>query len=514
MSEIVRIATYTRISTDEVTQPYSLGAQHDRLDAFVASQPGWQTVARYTDQASGKSLERAALTELRAAAAAGRFELLLVYRVDRLSRNLGQLASLVDELAQHGVGFRSATEPFDTANPAGRMLVQLLGSFAEFERASLLDRIGAGMERKASRGEWCGGTPPYGYLKPRGTTILQPDPATAPVVGSVFRRYVETREGAHQIAVWLDREGHRTRAGGLWSTTSMLALLRNRAYIGEVSFRGVWGPGAHEPIVERDLFEAVQAILDARAGDPALRRTNPSDYLLSTLPFVCDRCGHPMVGASARGRGGVRYAYYACTTRAKRGPAACDQPRLSKDGLEEAVLAQMTEVYADTGLVAAALEDAAAAGRVAQAEAKQANETLRREAAEVRRKLARYFAAFEAGSLDALLVQSRLAELQAQLAVIEAHLAETPRSDAGTPSGPVEAALVSWALSQALGEVLRLGQRARTKALLRLLIGEIRVVSPDDIRPTYRVPPEVRIPNELVGEVGVEPTRRLRGTGS
>ena len=243
MSETVQVATYTRISTDETNQPYSLGAKRDRLDAFVASQPGWQVVARYPDQASGKSLERAALTELRAAAVAGRFDLLLVYRVDRLSLNLGQLVALIEELAGHGVGFRSATEPFDTANPAGRMLVQLLGSFAEFERASLLDRIGAGMERKAARGEWCGGTPPYGYRKPRGTTVLQPDPSTAPVVAGIFRRYVETREGARQVAGWLDGQGLRTRTGGRWSTTSVLALLRNRAHIGEVSFRGAWGPG-------------------------------------------------------------------------------------------------------------------------------------------------------------------------------------------------------------------------------------------------------------------------------
>ena len=514
MSAPVRVVTYTRISTDETNQPYSLGAQHDRLDAFVASQPGWQVVARYTDQASGKNLERPALKELRTAAAAGRIDLLLVYRVDRLSRNLSQLVGLIEELAGYGVGFRSATEPFDTANPAGRMLVQLLGSFAEFERASLLDRIGAGMERKASRGEWCGGSPPYGYLKPQRTTILQPDPATAPIVRSIFRRYVETRDGARQIAAWLDGQGHRTRLGGRWSTTAVLALLRNRAYIGEVSFRGVWGPGAHEPIVERELFDAAWAILEARAGDPGLRRTNPSDYLLSTLPFVCDRCGHPMVGASARGRGGVRYAYYTCTTRAKRGSAACDQPRLSKDEVEEAILTQMTEVYGDTGLVGAALEDAAAAGRLAQAEAEHAREGLAREAAELRRKLTRYFAAFEAGELNAPLVQSRLSELQAQLAAIEARLAEAAPPDGASPSGPVEAALVSWALSQALGEVLQQGQRARTKALLRLLIGEIRVVSPDDIRPIYRVPAAVRIPEERVGEVGVEPTRRSRGTGS
>jgi site-specific DNA recombinase len=500
MSSIVRVATYTRISTDEVNQPYSLGAQHDRLDAFVASQPDWQIVARYTDQASGKSLERPDLTELQAAAAAGRFDLLLVYRVDRLSRNLGQLVGLIDELQGHAVGFRSATEPFDTANPAGRMLVQLLGSFAEFERASMMDRIGAGMERKAARGEWTGGTPPYGYRKPRGTTVLQPDPATAPVVVAVFRRYVETREGARQIAAWLDGQGYRTRPGGRWSTTSVLLVLRDRAYIGEVSFRRVWSPGAQEPIVERTLFDAAQAVLDTRAADPALRRTNPTDYLLSSANLVCDRCGHPMVGASARGATGRRYAYYVCASRAVRGRSACDQARLPKDDLEAAILAQMTEVYADTGLVGAALDDAASAAQAARAEAEQAREGLTREATVLRRKLARYFAAFEAGELDARLCQARIAELQAQLTAIEARLAAAPAAEPSPAGGPVEAALVSWALSQALGRVLQQGPRARTKALLRLLIGEIRVVSPADIRPTYRVPAGVRIPEELVGE--------------
>ena len=165
----------------------------------------------------------------------------------------------------------------------------------------------------------------------------------------------------------------------------------------------------------------------------------------------------------------------------------------------------MSEVYADTGLVGAALEEAAAASRAANAEAEGAPERLTREAAELRRKLGRYLAAFEAGELDAPLVQSRLTELQAQLATIEARLAEAPRADEGSTAGPIDAAIVSWALSQALGEILRQGSRARTKALLRLLIGEIRVVSPNDIRPTYRVPAAVRIPEEVVGEGGLEP---------
>ena len=152
------VALYTRISTDETNQPYSLGAQRDRLEAFVASQPGWTITAIYEDRASGKSLERPGLTTARQAARAGLFDLLLVFRVDRLSRNLGQLASLIEELEQAQVAFQSASEPFETSTPAGRMMLQMLGVFAEFERASIIERISAGMERKARRGEWTVGT--------------------------------------------------------------------------------------------------------------------------------------------------------------------------------------------------------------------------------------------------------------------------------------------------------------------------------------------------------------------
>lgn len=514
MSGPVRVATYTRISTDETNQPYSLGAQADRLEAFVASQPDWHIVARYVDQASGKSLERPALTDARAAAAASQFDLLLVYRVDRASRNLGQLVGLIEELAGHGVGFRSATEPFDTALPVGRMLVQLLGSFAEFERATIMDRISAGMERKAARGEWTGGIPPFGYRKARGETTLSPDPATAPIVGAIFRRYVEERAGARSIAAWLDRQGQRTRTGRHWGTSSVLAVLRNRAYIGEVSFRGVWRPGGQTPLVERELFEAAAAILDERAGSTALRRTNPTDYLLSGLAFVCDRCGHPMIGASARGRGGRRYAYYTCSTRAHRGPTGCDQDRLAKDELETAVLGQMRDVYADTGLVAAALLEARTRASVQQVEGERERAALDTQAAEIRRKIERYVLAFEAGELGGRRLGARLSDLEGRLGELETQLAEHDQQETARPAPPVDAAIVSWALSQALDEILRAAPPARAKALLRILIEEIRVVSPADIRPTYRVPVEVRLPEDVVGEVGVEPTRRSRGTGS
>ena len=148
----MRIATYTRISTDEDHQPYSLDAQADRLGNYVASQDGWELVRRFTDQASGATTERPGLKRALAEAKAGRFDLLLVYRVDRFARSVRGLAQLLEELDGVGVAFRSATEPFDTTTPAGRMMVQMLGVFAEFERATIVDRVIAGMERKASRG--------------------------------------------------------------------------------------------------------------------------------------------------------------------------------------------------------------------------------------------------------------------------------------------------------------------------------------------------------------------------
>lgn len=316
----------------------------------------------------------------------------------------------------------------------------------------MLDRIRAGMERKAARGEWTGGVPPYGYQKAHGESRLRSDPETAPIVRSIFSRYIQTRDGARSIADWLNGQGVRSRSGVRWSTSGVLALLRNRAYIGEVSFRGVWGPSVHEPIVEPELFEAAQSILEKRAASPGLRRTNPTNYLLSTLAIVCDRCGHPMVGASARGRGGKIYAYYTCSTRARRGPSGCDQERLPKDELETAVLAQMTKVYADTSLVGAALDEAQAETRARAAERSAEHDRLQSRAAELRRKVDRYVTGFEAGELRASLFQSRVSELQTELAAVETVLAQQPA--AKPAEGKVDVGLVSWSLSKALGDVL------------------------------------------------------------
>ncbi len=170
----LRIATYTRRSTDEENQPFTIEAQDTKLDAYATSQDGWNIVAKFSDDASGASVDRPGLERAIAAAKAGKFDVLLVYRVDRFSRRIRDLVWLLDELDQAGVVFRSATEPFDTSTPAGRMLVQMLGVFAEFEREMIIDRVINGMERKASKGQWTVGYAPFGYRVDKATQHLVP----------------------------------------------------------------------------------------------------------------------------------------------------------------------------------------------------------------------------------------------------------------------------------------------------------------------------------------------------
>ena len=192
----VRVATYTRISTDEAHQPYSLDAQEQRLGAYMASQEGWEHTASFTDQLSGATLERPGIRRALAQARAGRFDILLVYRTDRLSRSVRGLAQVIEDLDTAGVAFRSATEPFDTQAAAGRMMVQMLGVFAEFERGTIIDRVIAGMERKAALGGWCGGHVPLGYRAVKGEGRLEVDLSEAPLVALIFDRYVRERMGS------------------------------------------------------------------------------------------------------------------------------------------------------------------------------------------------------------------------------------------------------------------------------------------------------------------------------
>jgi site-specific DNA recombinase len=339
----LRIATYTRRSTDEENQPFTIEAQDSKLDAYATSQDGWTIVAKFSDDASGASLDRPGLQRALAAAKAGRFDVLLVYRVDRFSRRIRDLVWLLDELDQAGIVFRSATEPFDTSTPAGRMLVQMLGVFAEFEREMIIDRVINGMERKASKGQWTLGVAPEGLQVDPETQHLQPVQAEVPAIAEIFDLYTVRRRGTRAIATHLNQRGIRRRSGRPWSHKTIIDVLVNPAYIGVVAFRDIHCEDAHPAIIDRDTFNRAQQILTERGEHPAKSAGAASGYHL-TGKIRCPQCGQAYLGTSATGKRS-RYRYYTCFTRNRYGTSHCDAPRLQADILDQTILRTIGDFY-------------------------------------------------------------------------------------------------------------------------------------------------------------------------
>jgi site-specific DNA recombinase len=441
-------------------------------------------VRRFTDQASGATTERPGLQRALSEAKANRFDLLLVYRVDRFARSVRGLAQLLEELDYAGVAFRSATEPFDTTTPAGRMMVQMLGVFAEFERATIVDRVIAGMERKAARGGWCGGSRPFGYQSDPATGFLVPTDVEAPLVPLIFDRYAHTREGARSVANWLNEAGHRTKAGRPWSHTSVLTLLRNPVYIGQVYFRGDLHPAPHEHLVDEKLFQRVQAMLSERGEDYSKRASATSDYLLAGL-IICEHCGKHFVGNSAVGSR-YRYRYYTCFTRQRYGTKHCDAERLPADEMDAAVLDALRHTYERSDLIERAVLAARQRAEGLRDQHEQELAFTDTEASKAEEAIERYLGAFEAGTLSETQCGARLAKLGAKITDLRSRREELVAAmDQASAEVPSDAELS--ALRAQIDEALANGATPARKPLLQALVHEVRAESRDKIVPWFRV---------------------------
>jgi DNA invertase Pin-like site-specific DNA recombinase len=275
---VLRCAIYTRKSTEHNLdlEFNSLDAQREACEAYIKSQAheGWRLIAgRYDDGAfSGASLQRPALQQLLGEIRAGKIDVVVVYKVDRLTRSLADFAKLVELFDQHGVSFVSITQSFNTTSSMGRLTLNVLLSFAQFEREVIGERVRDKIAASKRKGIWVGGPVPLGYRCIDKKLVIVP--AEAETVRLIFRRYFELGSMG-TLMEELDRQGIRTKAnrladsrvrGGIRFGVGPLAhVLKNRFYIGEVVYRGEVHRGEHEPILARDLFDAVQAKLATNA---------------------------------------------------------------------------------------------------------------------------------------------------------------------------------------------------------------------------------------------------------
>ncbi|GAA0905015.1 hypothetical protein Vau01_066260 [Virgisporangium aurantiacum] len=418
----VRVAIYLRRSTDEEHQPFSIEAQHARLRSYVKSQPGWSLVARFEDDASGAKLDRTGLEQALAAAHGGRFDVLLVYRVDRFTRRIRDLVTLLDELDRAGVVFRSATEPFDTSTPAGRMLVQMLGVFAEFEREMIIDRVINGMERKASKGKWTLSRVPYGFDRTADDSLIPVEDEIA-VVKQIFHLYTRRRLGCRAVATHLNERGLLRRAAPgkataesrlrPWSHKTVADVLTNRVYLGEVRFRDVIATEAHRSVIDLATFGLAHEILTQR-GEAPTKAGSPSDYHL-TGKIKCPACARRYVGTNAYGRSRT-YRYYTCWTRSRYGVDHCAAPRIDSDTLDATVLYAVQDFFTNR------LDEARQAIAATRAQHQQARAGYEAELATLEEQLTvkeaivdRYLVEYEDNKIDRDTVARRVEKISEQI---------------------------------------------------------------------------------------------------
>jgi site-specific DNA recombinase len=510
-----RVAVYTRRSTDEEHQPYSIEAQTLRLDAYIASQPGWVKTATFTDNASAKDTHRPGLRAALAAAKSGRIDILLVLKVDRFSRRQRDLVSLVEQLTSLNVAFVSATEAFDTSTPAGRAMLQMLGTFAEFEREMIIDRVIAGMERHAAAGRWPGGVRPDGYHLDPTTKRLVVDEERAVLVREIFDLYTRKRLGTAAIATELNRRGLGTRTGRPWSPHTIRWLLTNPAYLGQVTFRDTVVQHAHPAIIDQVTFATAEQLLTARGEARSQRAASNSDYHL-TGRIRCPHCHKGFIGTAAHGRTKT-YRYYTCWTRARYGPTTCNADRINADAADQALFANLADFYRHhRHLIAEAASEADTARHAAADRHRSELTAVEKEITRTATAADRYLTAFEDNTLDPALLQDRLIALRARTAHLHARRDELTDLLDQTPTMPTNHDLD--ALADHIDRIIDHGTTAMRKALIEQLIEEIQILGPGQIRPIYRVPrlakgtepaaedgTTVRPMGNLVGDTGIEP---------
>lgn len=414
---VPRAALYCRVSTDEqAREGLSLAAQRERLLAFCLSQ-GWTVADTYIDDGySGKDIDRPALQRLLADAREARLDVLLVWKLDRLSRRQRDVLHLVeDEFTPAGIGLRSITESFDTTSPAGKAMLGMLSVFAQLERETLIQRVRLGKEQSARQGRWFGGTPPFGYQLPRGTHVLEPDPDTAPVVAMIFRWFTAQRWGLSRISLELDRLGIRPAMGGRWSARSVGQILDNATYTGLIRQRDVQHQGRHTPLVDPPTWSAARQL---RAERRRFGHRETGTYLLSAVAAHCGFCGSRIQGHAQQRPGRAADLYYACSGRyhdRARGPRLpCPFGTVRRDRVERWLLQGLERFAFDEEELARITGEALATATETERDRHASLAALRRQGAELQARLARWYDAFEQGALDPASLRERTAALRAQ----------------------------------------------------------------------------------------------------
>ncbi len=372
----VRCAIYTRKSSEEgLDQEFnSLDAQRESAEAFIASQKaeGWTCLPeRYDDGGfSGGSMERPALARLLRDIESGGIDCVVVYKVDRLSRSLLDFSRIMETFENHGVSFVSVTQQFNTTHSMGRLTLNILLSFAQFEREIIGERIRDKVAAQKRKGKWAGGVPVLGYDVDRNgpSPRLVINAREAAQVREIFAMYLD-KGSLQPVTSELARRGwvnkrrvtrKGTKLGGRpFDKATLHVLLTNPILTGKIVHKGEAYEGEHEEIISQELFDKVQTLLSQNGRSGGAQVRNKYGALLRGL-LKCKGCGHAMTHTFSSGRKGRFYRYYRCVRAIKTGAHACESGTLPAQEIERVVVDEVRALATDKALLAQVLTEAKA----------------------------------------------------------------------------------------------------------------------------------------------------------
>ncbi|MCP3937741.1 MAG: recombinase family protein, partial [Actinomycetia bacterium] len=358
-----RCAIYCRKSTSQgLEQEFnSLDAQREAAENYIASQlhDNWVALPdRYDDGGfSGGTTDRPAMKRMLADVDTGKIDCIVVYKYDRLSRSMLDFLQLLDRFERHDVSFVSVSQRFDTSTPVGKMTMNMLLSFAEFERHIIAERTRDKIQAARRRGRWTGGHPPLGYDTVSGGGRIVINKTEADQVKAIFHLYVE-RASLVEVAQELNRRGWRQKAwtaktgrrcgGRPWNNASVRTVLRNPLYIGRQKLGDETFKGDHDSIVTQRLFNEVQRLLSENRTSGGAGARNRHGFLLRGL-LRCSACDAAMV-PTPTSKGTRLYRYYTCRGAQKNGHATCPTKSVNANKVESFIVDQIRLIGADPEL--------------------------------------------------------------------------------------------------------------------------------------------------------------------
>ncbi|WP_270550230.1 recombinase family protein [Clostridium perfringens] len=439
------IAIYCRVSTDEQAEfGYSIDEQKRLLEEWCKAND-YIIYKCYSDRGiSGKNIkDRPALKELLSDAKAGKFDMVISWKINRVSRKLEDVLKIVNLLEKNNITFKSYSEPFETDTPAGRMQFQMMALIGEFERGTIAQNVKMGMIAKAKSGNWCGGRV-LGYdLVPnnspeeekKGKNKLKINEKEAEIVRFIFNEYSKGK-GYKAITNQINKLGYKTKKGNDFSVGSIRDILTNPVYIGEIRYnvRQNWSEkrrrninpnpirvkGKHEAIIDRELWDKVQLILESKKGKPS--RIYDGEYPLTGI-LRCPKCGAGMVISRTTNTladgSKKRIAYYCCGNWKNKGTSVCNSNTIRVDKANEYVFKKIEELVSNEAMIKAVVKNINKERKDKVKPAKRLLGDIDKELEKLDKRKRKIFEAYEDDILTKEEFQTRKNELNEKIRILE-----------------------------------------------------------------------------------------------